>query len=52
MCPILNELFLISKNLIGIDIANQFYKIFYSPANAVLVVAGNINFNQTKKNDI
>ena len=31
------------------DIANQFYKNFYSPSNAVLVVAGNINFDKTKK---
>ena len=46
-CPIGKEISHIEK--FNIDIANQFYKNFYSPANAVLVVAGNINFNQTKK---
>ena len=46
-CPIGKEISHIEK--FNLDIANQFYKNFYSPSNAVLVVAGNINFDKTKK---
>ena len=46
-CPIGKEIAHIEK--FNLDIANQFYNNFYSPSNAVLVVAGNINFDKTKK---
>ena len=46
-CPIGKEIAHIQK--FNLDISNQFYKNFYSPSNATLVVAGNINFNKTKK---
>ena len=46
-CPIGKEIAHIEK--FKLDIANQFYKNFYTPSNAVLVVAGNIDFNKVKK---
>ena len=45
-CPIGKEIDHIEK--FNLDIAKKFYKNFYSPNNAVLVVAGNINFPKTK----
>ena len=46
-CPIGKEISHIEK--FNLDIVSQFYKNFYSPSNAVLVVAGNIDLNKTKK---
>ncbi len=46
-CPIGKEISHIEK--IDLNIANQFFQNFYTPNNAILVVAGNINFEKTKQ---
>jgi len=46
-CPIGKEISHIEK--FNLDIVSQFYKNFYSPNNAVLVIAGNIDLIKTKK---
>ncbi len=46
-CPIGKEIAHVEK--IDLNIANEFFKNFYAPNNAILVVAGNIDFKKTKK---